>query len=95
MMPLSLTPQGAPLAENLRHFLTGQPLQPFVPQSSFLSLVSAGSKYAVGTKGWLAFEGAWAWQMKDYIDRAFMAKYGSDLPFGRMEVRPQVWEAQA
>ncbi|KAI8472012.1 MAG: selenide, water dikinase [Monoraphidium minutum] len=77
--------QGPPLADNLRRLLTGQPLQPFTPQSSFLSLISAGGRYAVGTKGWAAFEGAWAWGLKDYIDRSFMAKYGSDLPFERMQ----------
>jgi hypothetical protein len=79
-------PQGPPLSENLRRLLTGQPLQPFVPQSTFLSLISAGGRHAVGTKGWAAFEGGWAWQLKDYIDRSFMAKYGSDLPFENMQV---------
>lgn len=57
-----------------------------MPQSTFLSLISAGGQYAVGTKGWLAFEGGWAWRLKDYIDRGFMAKYGADLPFDTMQV---------
>ncbi len=57
-------PQGAPLADNLRRYLTGQQLRSFVPQSTSLALISAGRPYAVGTKGWLAFEGAWAWTLK-------------------------------
>lgn len=36
-------------------------------------------RYAVGTRGWLTFQGRWAWWLKDYIDRAFMNKYGRDL----------------
>ena len=66
--------QGPPLAENLRRYLTGQPLKPFVPQTSFLSLISAGGRYAVGTKGWLSAEGGWLWRLKDRIDRSFMDK---------------------
>lgn len=34
--------QGPPLDHNLRAFLTGQPLTPFVPQSTNLSLVTTG-----------------------------------------------------
>lgn len=36
-------------------------------------------RYAVGTRGWLTFQGRWAWWLKDYIDRSFMNKYGKDL----------------
>jgi len=38
-------------------------------------------RYAVGSRGWLTFQGAWAWRLKDYIDRSFMDKYGAALPF--------------
>ncbi len=64
------------LADNLRRTLTGRPLVRYVPQSTYLSLISAGRRYAIGDKGWLTFEGAWAWRLKDYIDRAFMRKFG-------------------
>jgi len=72
--------QGPPLSANLRRFLSGEPLEPFVPQSTWLSLITTGDKYCVGTKGWIGLQGAWLWSLKDYIDRAFMRKYGEDLP---------------
>jgi len=31
--------------------------------------------------------GQWAWLLKDYIDRAFMRKYGEDLPLDGMQAR--------
>ncbi|KAG1672591.1 hypothetical protein FOA52_010693 [Chlamydomonas sp. UWO 241] len=71
--------QGPPLTANLRAFLGGQPLVPFVPQSTWLSLISTGDKNCVGTKGWLAAEGGWLWTWKDGIDRAFMHKYSDGL----------------
>jgi hypothetical protein len=44
----------------------------------------AAARYAVGTRGWLTFQGGWAWTLKDYIDRAFMDKYGTALPFDKV-----------
>lgn len=61
-------------------FVTGQPLVPFIPQSKFLGLISTGNKHAIATRGSLAFSGDWLWPMKDKIDRAFMNKFGSELP---------------
>ncbi len=71
--------QGPPLYKNLERALTNRPLKKHVPQISFLSLVSTGNKYAVVSRGALALEGAWAWTLKNYIDRRFMRKY-SELP---------------
>lgn len=45
--------QGPPLAENLRRQLTGVSLQPHVPQTSNLALITMGDKYCMGVKGWL------------------------------------------
>eukprot|EP00798_Chlamydomonas_sp_ICE-L_P016425 gene16425-22639_t len=63
--------QGPPLAANIRHFLCEEPLVPFVPQTTWLSLI---------TTGWVSLEGGWLWNWKDSIDRTFMRKYSTDLP---------------
>ncbi len=67
--------QGPPLYKNIRRALTNKPLKRHVPQISFLSLISTGDKCAIGSRGMFAFEGAWIWKLKDYIDREFMRKY--------------------
>ncbi len=72
--------QGPPLTRNLRHALLGEPLEAFVPQKEFLSLVSTGDRYAVGSRSFFTFEGEWVWTWKDYIDRKFMRKFSDDLP---------------
>ncbi|CAI5465514.1 unnamed protein product [Closterium sp. Yama58-4] len=71
--------QGMPLAENLRRALLDQPLKPFRPQKTFLSLISTGDKYAVFSRGSLAFEDRLMWTLKDRIDRAFMRQF-NQLP---------------
>jgi len=67
--------QGPPLAGNLRRILSGQPLQPYSPQSLALNLISTGNRYAVASWGPIAREGAWLWRWKDRIDRRFMRRY--------------------
>ena len=71
--------QGPPLYKNLKRAITNKPLKKHVPQISFLSLISTGNKYAVASRGTLAWEGTWVWKLKDYIDRKFMHKY-NQLP---------------
>ncbi len=71
--------QGKPLAENLRRAVSGQPLQAYKPQTTWLALISTGNQYAVASRGWLGFAGVWVWQWKDWIDKRFMRKF-SEFP---------------
>ena len=67
--------QGPVLARNLREALAARPLERFVPQKRYLSLVSTGDRYAVASKGSLVAEGAWVWRWKDRLDRRFMERF--------------------
>ena len=71
--------QGPALAENLRRHLAGDPLAPHIPQSKYLSLISTGDRYAVGSRGGWTMRGKLMWHLKDWIDRRFIATY-TDLP---------------
>src|SRR3989304_4947514 len=66
---------GPVLADNIRRTLTGRALRPFRPQRDALYLVSTGERHAIGTRNGVAFEGAWVWRWKDWIDRRFMRKF--------------------
>ena len=71
--------QGPPLYNNIARVLSGKSPKEFKPQSSFLSLLATGDKYAIASKhGWSA-EGRLIWRWKDWIDRSFMARF-STLP---------------
>ena len=77
--------QGPPLARNLRLRVQGAPLKPYHPQRRWLALISTGDQYAVASRGWLGFAGAWVWRWKDHIDRTFMRKFQDLVP---MDARP-------
>jgi selenide, water dikinase len=64
-----------PLTQNLRRMIARQPLLSYHPQREVLSLISTGDAYAIGSRNGFAFEGAWVWHLKDWIDRRFMARY--------------------
>jgi NADH dehydrogenase FAD-containing subunit len=66
---------GPPLARNLRAFVTGQPLQRYVPPRRTLNLISGGARRAIVAWGGFTAEGRWAWWCKDRIDRRFIARY--------------------
>jgi len=72
--------QGPPLASNLRLQVQGGTLKPYRPQRSWLALISTGDRYAVASRAWLGFSGAWVWTWKDSIDRTFMRKFQELLP---------------
>lgn len=67
--------QGPPLTENLRRILSHRPTKPFKPQRTYLTLISTGNRYAVGSKAGLTVKGAWVWRWKDWLDRAFIKKF--------------------
>ncbi len=77
--------QAKPLAENLRRAVGGTALEAYRPQTSWLALISTGDKYAVASRGWLGFAGAWVWQWKDWIDQRFMRKFSE---FPEMSAQP-------
>jgi selenide,water dikinase len=65
--------QGRVLAHNLRARAAGRPLRAFRPQRDFLSLLNFGDGRAMVVKWGFSVEGAWAWWLKDAIDRSYVA----------------------
>ncbi|MFM7580964.1 MAG: hypothetical protein ACKO5Q_29040, partial [Microcystaceae cyanobacterium] len=76
--------QGKPLWHNLQRLLQGQPLQPYLPQNRYLSLIGTGDRSAIALwssatsshsgQDWIA-ESPLFWIGKDWIDRRFMAQF--------------------
>ncbi len=79
--------QGPPLYKNIRRALSNKPIKKYIPQTSYLSLISTGDKCAIGSRGIFTFEGAWVWKLKDYIDREFMTRY-NQLPVMQTDIEP-------
>ncbi len=70
---------GPVLAANLRAALTGGRLLRYRPQRDALYIVTTGEPSAVLTRNGFTLGGDWAFRLKDWIDRRFMARF-SDLP---------------
>ena len=70
---------GPHLAENLRRFLTQQPLKPWRAQKKHLALIGLGQGSALAARGAFALKGAFWWWLKTKIDLRFMNKF-NDLP---------------
>lgn len=66
---------GPVLAHNLHAALTDQPLQPYSPQTTFLSLLSTANGSAIASRGGWSLSGRWAWHWKDHIDRSFVRRF--------------------
>ncbi len=67
--------QAQPLALNLARVARGKSPKPFKPQKQWLALISSGDRFAVGSRGDLAFKGRWVWLWKHWIDKRFMARF--------------------
>ena len=63
------------LAANLRAVLEGRALQPHIPKTRYLSLVSTGDRHAVAAWNGFSWSGGWVWRLKDRIDRAWVSRY--------------------
>jgi selenide, water dikinase len=72
--------QGPVLWDNLQRLLAGRKLRHFAPQRGFLKLLNTGNGRAIGEWKGLSFEGAWAWRLKDTIDRRFMRMHQDYTP---------------
>jgi selenide,water dikinase len=71
---------GPPLAANLRRRARGQTPVPWWPQLRHLSLITAGERYVVASRGRFKAEGAWLWTVKDWLDRRWMRAYRGAAP---------------
>ena len=69
--------EGGVLVRNLGRLLgVGEgDLEEYEPQGDFLKLLMTGDGRAIGSKFGTAFEGAWVWRMKDWIDRQWMDSF--------------------
>ena len=67
--------QGPFIADNLRAWLSGEPLRPYTPQGDFLMLLNTGDGSALGAKWGWSFGGGWVMRLKDRIDRRFMRRF--------------------
>lgn len=86
--------QGPILTENLEKLvkqMTGEKndLTEFIPQSSFLSLLSLGDGRGLGAKYGLAFKGTWVFRLKTHIDESWQTNFRA---FTNNESRENVQE---
>ncbi|MDE2623640.1 MAG: FAD-dependent oxidoreductase [Betaproteobacteria bacterium] len=63
---------GPVLAANLSAALQDAPMQAYNPRQRTLYLLSTADRRAILSWGKLAVAGAWAWKLKDWIDRNFV-----------------------
>lgn len=73
--------EGPILANNLIHYVKGEQLEVYTPQTEFLALLATGDYRGVGTRYGFSFAGKWVWNMKDYIDVGFMKLFDPENLF--------------
>jgi selenide, water dikinase len=86
--------QGPPLFRNLQKKLRKQPLDDFVPQRQYLSLISTGDKNAIASRSGLTLAGPIVWKWKNWIDRRFVEKFNK-LPVMEMTEQLDLTEGLA
>jgi selenide, water dikinase len=64
--------QGKPPFANWERTIAAKPLQQYIPQKRYLSLIGTGDKSAIASWGKLAWRSPLLWYWKDWIDRRFM-----------------------
>ena len=67
---------GPPLAANIRRVLVGNDdqLERYDPQTTFLGVIGTGRpECAVASKSTCAITAGWVWDLRDWIDRKWMA----------------------
>jgi len=65
--------RGGPfIAQNLVNYLSGKPLEKYVPQTAFIALMMTGDRSCIGSRFGMTFVGDWVWELKDHIDYGFM-----------------------
>jgi NADH dehydrogenase FAD-containing subunit len=69
--------QGPLLASNLVRSQRGKALRRFAPPRRGLALIGTGDRRAILSYGPLAAQGAWAWRLKERIDRRHMDRVGA------------------
>ncbi|HSF42193.1 MAG TPA: FAD-dependent oxidoreductase [Thermoanaerobaculia bacterium] len=63
------------LWESLKAAVTGGEPPRYVPQETFLSILNTGDGRALLDYKGIVSHSRWAWRLKDWIDRRFMARY--------------------
>lgn len=74
---------GMPLAINLKKRCEGQALTDadrYIPQERFLGLLGLGDGNCIASRGSMALEGSYLFDLKDWIDRKWMYVYKEGLP---------------
>lgn len=75
------------IAQNLINYVSNRPLQEYVPQTGFLSLMMTGDGASIGAKFGICFMGKWVWGLKDFIDMSFMNLFNPKYLFKDYETK--------
>ena len=74
-IPRSSRRENPVLFHNLKAYLQGESLQEFDPGGDYLLIFNLGNGQGVLRKKWFQISGNFAFRIKDWIDRKFMAEF--------------------